>query len=176
MNETDFAALLEAARRGRLTPGEEAQAEAWLALHPERRAEWEAEAQLNHALDRLGDVPVPSNFTALVLQAARREAAAAARARTAPSWWRRLGDWLRPRPAYALAAAVALLAAAGLTWRQSRVQQARVQNARDLAVLSCAAALPEPQLLVADFDAVRRLPGADDDELLSVLHEAVSTP
>jgi hypothetical protein len=40
-------------------------------------------------------------------------------------------------------------------------------------VLSCAAALPEPQLLVADFDAVRRLPGAEDDELLTVLHEAV---
>lgn len=176
MNASDFEALLEAARRRRLTPGEEAQAEAWLALHPERRAAWEAEAQLNDALDRLGDVPVPSNFTARVLQAARREAAAAERARAATPWWRQLGDWLRPRPAYGLAAALALLAAGGLAWRQTRLQQARVQHARDLAVLSSAAALPEPQLLLADFETVRRLPGNDDDELLSVLHEAVGTP
>lgn len=175
MNEADFAALLEESRRRRLTPGEEAQAEAWLTLHPERRAEWEGEAQLNHALDRLADVPVPSNFTARVLQAARREQAAQARTRSRPAWWRSWGDWLRLRPAHGAALAVAVVAAGGLAWRQAWLQ-ARQQNARDLAVLSCAAALPEPQMLAADFDTLRRLPEAEDDELLAVLHDAVAKP
>jgi hypothetical protein len=174
MNESEFEALLEAARRRRLTPGEEAQAGAWLALHPERRAEWEAETQLSRLLNQVPDAAVSSNFTARVLQAARREAAAAV-VRAGRPWWRELADRLRLRPAHGLAAALAVVAMGGWAWREARLVE-RQRHARDLAALSCAAILPEPQLLAADFDTLRRLPVAEDDELLAVLHEAASNP
>ena len=55
---------------------------AWLAAHPEAQADWEAEAGLSEALGQLPDAPVPSNFTARVLQSVERESAAERRRRS----------------------------------------------------------------------------------------------
>jgi anti-sigma factor RsiW len=87
-----FERLRELSWRRRLTEAEAAELRAWLAEHPEAQADWEAEAGLNEALNRLPDAPVASNFTARVLQAIEREGAAeAVRSRQR---WRR---WWQPR-------------------------------------------------------------------------------
>src|ERR1041384_4324215 len=68
-NDPNFQRLLELSWKRKLTGAEQAQLQAWLAAHPEAQADWDAEASLNEALRRLQDSPVPSNFTARVLQA-----------------------------------------------------------------------------------------------------------
>src|SRR5438067_2362092 len=95
-NDPGFRKWREISWRRKLTPAEEAELRAWLAVHPEARAEWEAEIALTNTLVRsLPDVPVASNFTARVLQAVDRETAA--REPRLPGWqpWKR---WL-PRVA-----------------------------------------------------------------------------
>src|SRR5258707_9900894 len=99
-NDPLFIKFRELSWRRKLTPAEQTELRNWLAAHVEAQADWEAEAGLSDALDQLPDAPVPSNFTANVLQAIQRETAAEARARqTAFPWWRRL-PWL-PRTAFA---------------------------------------------------------------------------
>src|SRR5256885_6899122 len=71
MNIPDYQRLRELAWRRKLTPAELAE---WRAAHPEAAADAEAEAALSDALARLPDAPVPSNFTARVLQDLEREA------------------------------------------------------------------------------------------------------
>jgi len=169
MNEAEFHESLEANWRRRLSPAEEAKVHAWLAKHPERRAEWEAESGLGHLLDQLPDAPVPSNFTARVLQAARREAARPVPRPFLAELWQRLF----PRPAAGVAWAVVMLCLSGLAIQQSR-QNAREQRAAGLAALGRAAGLSDPNLL-ADFDAIRHLPQPDDEELFVVLTHNVAT-
>lgn len=166
MNEAEFQELIEASWRRRLTPDEEAQLQTWLVVHPERQLEWEAESGLNRALDRLPDAPVPSNFTALVLQAARR---ATARPEKRPLS-QRLVALLFPRPATGLAWAALLVCVSWFAWHQVQMQSHH-QQARDLAILSSAAVLPET-LSLEDFEAIRRLPQAEDEELFAVLNQA----
>lgn len=169
MNDAEFQELVEASWRRRLTPEEDAQLRSWLILHPERHADWEAESHLNRALAALPDAPVPSNFTALVLLEARREG----RRPEPRPWWRQAAAWLFPRPATGLAWAALFLCVSWFAWHQAQLQ-AREQRAQDLAILSSAALLPEPQMLAADFDAIRRLPPVDDEELFAVLQETAN--
>lgn len=172
MNDAEFQELMEASWRRRLTPEEEDQLRSWLAIHPERQAHWEAESHLNRALAALPHAPVASNFTALVLQEARRSGRQAEPRR----WWRQAAAWLSPRPATGMAWAALLLCVTCVTWfalRQAQ-SQAREQRAQDLAILVSAALLPEPQMLAADFDAIRRLPPVDDEELFAVLQETAN--
>src|ERR1035437_6364542 len=95
--------LRELSWRRKLTAAEEAQLQAWLAAHPDAQLDWEAEAGLTATLAALPDAPVPSNFTARVLQAAERETAAEQR-RSGWNW----AGWLRRRwlPKVALTASV----------------------------------------------------------------------
>src|ERR1051325_11026338 len=72
MNDRQYQKLLETAWRRKLDAQEEAELRAWLQAHPEARADWETEAALTDHLSRLPQAPVPSNFTARVLQAAER--------------------------------------------------------------------------------------------------------
>ena len=123
---------------------------AWLAAHPEAQADWEAEAGLNAALGRLPDAPVPSNFTARVLQAVEREAAAELRRREGKwlTWpWRR---WL-PRVAFA-----AVVVGAGFVSYQQVQAAHRKKLAESVAVVSAVSSLPSPDIL-KDFDAIRAL-------------------
>src|SRR5262245_39886367 len=88
MNDSQFRALVEERWRRGLTEEEQTQLTTWFTLHPEARAAWEEEAALNRSLQELPDVPVASNFTSLVLQAAQREAALATTRPRRP-WWQR---------------------------------------------------------------------------------------
>lgn len=149
MHELEFQHLLETARHRALTPAEQAGVDAWLAAHPEARAEWEEDRQLDALLRRLPDAPVSSNFTAQVLARVQREAAAPEQRNVSTHW---LFRWL-PRPRLALAvAAVALLPLVAWQWRV----QKRAQLADSVAALSGVAAVPTMEML-ADFDAIVRL-------------------
>ncbi len=169
MNESDFIQLREAGWRRRLTPEEEKQLRAWLHEHPESTGDWRDEMALNTALASLPDAPVPSNFTALVLQQVDRESAREDRSTTTAGWWTRLRlGWL-PRAAGA-AAVVLLLGAGGWQYQNFRHQQ----MAHGLVQFSfAAAAVPEPQVF-GDFDAIRRLnpaPPATDEALFVALNQ-----
>jgi anti-sigma factor RsiW len=150
--------------RRHLTGAEEAELRAWLAARPGAQADWDTEARLNAALGRLPDVPVPSNFTARVLQAVEREAAAELRRgeRKRP-FWRRL-RWL-PRAAFA-----AMVLGAGLvSYRQ--IQAARfAEYAHSVVAVSDVSSLPGPEIL-KDFDAIRASnpTSLPDEQLLAVL-------
>ncbi len=163
--------LLERSWRRPLTPPEQAELRAWLEAHPECRAGWETEAALNQALRRLPEPPVSSNFTARVLQAARREAAAAAgQGRQSPARWLALlrDRWLPVRwlPATALAA---VLVAAGLFSYHRFNFNKHQAMAQSLAAVAEITSLPSPAIL-KDFDAILALDNAPqaDEELLAL--------
>jgi hypothetical protein len=137
---------------------------AWLAARPEAQADWDTEARLNAALGRLPDVPVPSNFTACVLQAAEREAAAELR-RGERKWpfWRRL-RW-PPKVAFA----TIVLGVGMVSYHQ--LQAARfAAYGRSVAAVSDVSSLPSPEIL-KDFDAIRvsNPTSLPDEQLLAVL-------
>ncbi|HWI59966.1 MAG TPA: hypothetical protein VNZ22_22245 [Bacillota bacterium] len=165
MNDPLYNRLCEASWRRPLTEAEQAELRAWLAAHPEAQAEWAAEAGLNDALARLPDVPLASNFTARVLQAAQRESAREARA---PAWgwrfWQARFRWL-PRVAFA-----AMVLSAGLISYHHVQVTRRVDLVQGVAAVAEVASLPSPEIL-KDFDAIRALdqtPPADE-ELLTLM-------
>ena len=163
-NDPIYNHLRELSWRRRLTGAEETDLRAWLDAHPEAQADWEAEAGLNAALGTLPDVPVPSNFTARVLQAAERETRAELRRREGK--WR---GWLRLRWLPKAALATALVGAGLFSYHQVKSVQ-RKQLAESVAAVSAVSSLPGPEIL-KDFDAIRvsnRAP-APDEQLLALL-------
>jgi len=166
MNEAEYQDLREAGWRRKLTPAEEARLQAWLAVHPDEQRDWDAEAGLNQLLGQLPDAPVPSNFTARVLQELDRE--------TAPesppvSRGGRLVEWLIRgfrRPAAGLGWAAALMIAGWLGYHQFSKPAGEAQP-QDLAVLF--KTVGQEPALFEDFDAIHKLPQADDEELYAVL-------
>ena len=162
INDPIYNRLRELSWQRKLTGNEEAELQAWLSGHPEARTDWETEARLNTALGRLPDAPVASNFTARVLQAIEREAAA--QARPAGGWtWLRL-RWM-PRTAFA-----ATVVGAGLLSYLLIQDAERKRLAESVAVFSDVSSLPSPEIL-QDFDAIRASdPAAGwDEQLLTVL-------
>ena len=143
--------LWERSLRGQLTPGEKAQLDAWLAVRPELRAEWEEEVALCQMVRRLPDVPVSSNFTALVLQAVELEQYAEVPAQQAAGFF----GWLRQHFAQVAAATAMLMLAGGLMFLQQRQarQQAVTNQMKELAKV-----VPVPSVAVLqDYEAIRRL-------------------
>jgi anti-sigma factor RsiW len=161
--------LREASWRRELTDAEQAELRAYLASHPEARTDWEAEADLNAGLSRLPDAPVPSNFTARVLQAVQRESVAAKGQLpqvTRAGWWR---AWM-PRAAAAL-----IVVGAGWFGYQHYRAERQAEWAHGLAVV----ATVEPPLsteALQDFEAIRRLSltPAADEELLQLNEELLA--
>ena len=132
-----------------------------LAAHPEAQADWEAETALNEGLARLPDAPMPSNFTARLMQAVEHEAVERERS---PRWnW----SWRLWTPH---AAAVVVMVSLGLFAYQRHGTVERVKLARSVAAVLETKSLPSPEVL-ADFDAIRRLSKAPpaDEELLAAL-------
>lgn len=161
-NDPIYNRLRELSWRRKLTDAEEAELRAWLAAHPDARADWEAEAGLEAVLGRLPDAPVVGNFTARVLQAVEREAAVESRR---PEW--RRWPWLRWLPKAALAASVL---AAGLVSYLLIQNAERKRLVESVAVVADVSSLPSPEIL-QDFDAIRASNPrpAPDQQLLEVL-------
>ena len=163
-NDFIYNHLREQGWRRKLTSAEDTELRTWLAVHPEAQADWHDEAELNAGLAQMPEVPVPSNFTARVMRAVEREAAAQVR-RPRGNWlawlWRR---WL---PEAALAAVV--LGAGFLSFHQVQISH-RKKLAESVAAVSAVSSLPSPDIL-KDFDAIRALnpAPAPDEQLLAVL-------
>ena len=163
-NDSNLQQLRETGWRRALSDAKVAELRTRLAAQPELLAQWQEERQLTRALGRLPDAPVPSNFTARVLQAVENSAAAEARARTPAGrgWWH-YQRWL-PR------LAVATLVLGVSLFSVHRYQAAnRARIAQSVAAFSEAAALPSPEVL-QDFDTISRLGSAPaaDEELLEL--------
>lgn len=147
--------LRELIWRRKLTEAERTE----LRAQPAKQSDLEFESRLTEALGRLPDTPVPSNFTALVLQAVEREAR-----RPRPTMWQWGWRVLVPR----LAVGVAVIGIAGLTYQRYEFNQ-RAQLARNVALLAGTQPLPSIEAL-KNFNAIQRMsqPRADE-ELLALL-------
>ena len=161
-NDEPFSRLRESSWRRKLTETEQAELRARLVADPGARADWELESALNAALDRLPAAPVPSNFTARVMQAVEREAA---RPR-AGSWWNWNWHILVPRAAVATAVVVVGL----LTLHQHAVRNQRIALVKSVALATGGQPVPSPEAL-ENLDAIRRMsrPQHADDELLALM-------
>jgi anti-sigma factor RsiW len=160
--------LREIGWRRPLTEAEQSELRAWLATHPEAQADAVDDAALSQALAKLPDAPLPSNFTARVLQAVERDAACAKRtaARRASPWWR---IWI-PR-----VAVTAVMVGVGLVVYQHNetVKREELANAaKDFVTVAGAAPLSDPTVL-EDFEVIRRMSQADDG-LLALSEDLMS--
>jgi len=163
MNEFDYKTLLEKRWRHPLTAAEEAGVRAWLARHPESIADWDLERQLSETLEKLPDVPVPSNFTARVLQAIERGEADPRHSPRRPRWWVRI---LLPR----MAMAVAALGIVGVYHEHTTATAKRAELVQGVKVVTAVSSLPSPEIL-QDFDTIRQMPASTgpDPELIALM-------
>jgi anti-sigma factor RsiW len=153
--------LRELSWRRKLTETEAAELRARLAADPDARADWEMESALSAALDRLPAAPVPSNFTARVMQAVEREAAR-------PRAWSWNWNWHVLVPRVAMATAVVVVS--GLALHQHAVYTQRVALVKSVALVAGNQPVPSTEAL-ENFDAIRRMsrPQHADDELLALM-------
>lgn len=164
-NDPVYQRLRESAWRRKLTDAEQVELRAHLTSHPETRADWDHEVALSGLLTWLPDAPVPSNFTARVLQAVERDTAAGDRERT-PQWnW--FWFWRRLIPRFALAVVVVATGWFAFQWR---AQVQRLKLAESVAAVAEVRSLPGPQSL-EDFEAINLLPPMPpaDDDLLALM-------
>jgi anti-sigma factor RsiW len=159
MNESDFNSLKESSWRRKLTEAEEASLRAWLADHPEAKGDCELDRQLTEALEKLPPVPVPSNFTARVLQAIERESVPARG--PAPN---RLTWFLRSLLPKAAVAAV-ILGVGLLTYREHTLSK-HSESAQEVKMVA-GVLVPGPEIL-QDFDTIRQITGPDP-ELIALM-------
>ena len=158
-NDAFLSKLRESGWRRKLTEVELAELRARLAADPGIRADWELETALNAALARLPDAPVPSNFTARVLEAVEREEV---RPRGRNWNWR----VLVPRIAFA----TVLVAFTGLAVHHHEIYSRRIALVKSVAQVAGGQPVPSPEAL-ENFDAIRRMsqPQHADDELLALM-------
>jgi len=151
--------IRELAWRRTLKPSEEADLLAWLADHPEARDAWETEARLNDALARLPDAPVPSNFTARVLETVQRDSEIRKRQMKPHGWLSRYWRGWLPKAGFA-----AVLAAAGFfSVRHFREHQGHPLLKGLAAVSQVGPSAPD---ILTNFDvicALDRIPPPDED-------------
>lgn len=146
--------------RRKLSPRDAARLRAWLADHPEARAEFDVERALTEALGHLPAADVPSNFTARVLEAARLESAPEQRVGRW-RWWHWHPRWLTRAAAVAV-----VLGTAAISLEQVHRAHQRAEMARRLSEV---VEVARPEIL-ENFDTIRRLSNpVPDDQLLSVM-------
>ena len=166
-NETND--LLARALRGELSASEKHEFERRLQAEPALREAWLLEQSLDRALGHLPNIPIPTNFTSLVLQSVRSEQASSESRRT---------SWLRlrfPR----LAAGLAVIGLAGLLtldqYRKTQHEEMAQSVGSFTEVASALSPEQKPGLAFQDFDAIQRysLPSESelDLELLAALQK-----
>ena len=157
MQPKDLEQIVEASWRRPLTAIEQAQLEEHFRAHPEARAEWGREAALSRLIERLPAASVSSNFTARVLEAARRTPVESAWTFRFRVWWPRVA-------AGALAAGVCLISV-----REHQASH-RLAVERQLVEANRVGAMPQVEWL-NNFDTIQHLDRVKlaDDELLAAL-------
>jgi hypothetical protein len=129
------------------------------------RPELELEARLSDALAKLPNAPVPSNFTARVLDAIELEESRLARSGKVPAWhW----NWRLLLPRAAVTAAVLLFSGLGIQSYEAGLHRAEMVQGIHVAVTT--QAVPSVDAL-NNFDAIQRMSasGHADTELLADL-------
>ena len=131
-----------------------------LAAQPEVQADLEVESRLSEVLARLPDAPVPSNFTARVLQAVERESV-----RPHATGWNWSWAWRVLVPRMAVAAVVVVFAGFGIHGYELNARRAAL--ARNVVLVAEAQPLPSVDAL-RNFSAIQRMsqPHADDELLV----------
>jgi hypothetical protein len=152
MNRSEYLELLEEALSGKLSSEQKKRFESLLSAHPTLRKEWEDELLLNTVLSRLPDVPISTNFTSRVLQAAQR---LTKRSRPGFLFWPRF-SWVHGA---ATAIIVVSLGLAGLKYQN---YSARRQMANELGRMNEVASIlpataPSDIEVLKNFDAIRTL-------------------
>jgi anti-sigma-K factor RskA len=134
-----------------------------LGAQPELSADMEFESRLSGLLAQIPDSPVPSNFTAHVMQAVELEESRRSRR------WNFSWNWRAFLPRAAVAALA--MGLAGFAVHQQEIQSHRVMLAKNVALVAGAQPLPSVEAL-KNFDAIQRMsqPRADD-ELLALAPE-----
>lgn len=161
--------LREIGWRRPLTEAEHAELRAWLAAHPEQQAEAQAEAALSRWLAKLPDAPLPSNFTARVLQAIEQDARTSERQShpVAAPWWRVF------IPRIAVAALVLIGGFVAYHRHQQATQrQELAEAAKKLALVAGSGPLADP-LILEDYEVIRQMSQADE-ELLALSDDLLS--
>ncbi len=171
MNEASYRELVQASWRRSLTPAEEAELQAYLAVHPEQSSEWENEAALNDFLRQIPEAPpVSSNFTALVMQRIETQERITARPASPVHWW---AGWLR-RLTPKLATAGVLLICSVVGVQQYNLHQQREATQTFASTFAeVTSVIPTPMVL-QDFDAIQQMrvaTGPTDADLLAVLEK-----
>lgn len=121
----------------------------------------ELEANLTETLAKIPDAPVPSNFTARVLEVVELEEKQAAR--TGWHW-----NWRRLFPRIAVATAVLLFA--GISIQRFEANSHRAALAREIATATVSQPLPSMEAL-ENLDVIQHMSqsGHADTELLAAL-------
>jgi len=164
MQHAEYQNLTETSWRRPLTASERTRLRELLEAHPEWQESWHEDAALNGLLRRLPGATVSTNFTARVMQAARRVP-------PKPAWRRRLESfpWLAAGWVPRAALGVAMVCCGLLSFHEYQAMR-RIQEARALASVSRLAGLPSIDWL-ENFDTINRLNKVKvaDDDLLTVL-------
>lgn len=171
MNEASYNQLVQASWRRRLTPAEEAEVQAYLALHPDKQTQWDEESALSDFLRQLPDAPVPSNFTSLVLQAIESERRVeTAHKLSGLEYWHR---WLaRHTPKFAATGLLLVCGMVGIHQYHGH-QQRQLAHAAASTWGEVVSVVPTPEVF-EDFDTIKQLRNASahsDEELLTVLQK-----
>jgi hypothetical protein len=172
MQDEQLNRWLEISRRRPLTSEEAAAVEAELAGNADRLRAWLDDQRLTRCLRALPPSPLPSNFTAQVLQAIDRDKVAHLRPAAAVPWW---AQWRRLIPRVALVTCLLLIVPIGVGRYQAH-QRTRVAMAVNRITRSVQAAATATHLapveMLSDFKAIERMRGvamAPDEELLASL-------
>jgi len=150
--------LLESLWRRKLTDAERAK----LCARPEMAAECEFESRLSEILANLPDAPMPSNFTARLMQAIDSDESRQQRG------WRFRWNWHAWVPRIAVPLAVALIAGLALHHYELKVQRAML--ARNISFVTQSQPLPSADAL-NNYEVIQRMsqPGRPDEELLALM-------
>jgi anti-sigma factor RsiW len=162
MNEPTYNELKEKSWVEPLSAQEAAELKQYLGDNPDLQHDWEDDAALTTALNRLPNVPVSSNFTSRVMQAVQREEAQTER--KAESWrafWR--FGWI---PKFAMA--IAMLCLGTFSFHEYQIASAAklVKEVREVAE---AAPIPHVDWL-KDFETINQMGKvaiADDDLMMA---------
>lgn len=150
MNESEYQDLWATVVQRELNGLEKARLEAWLAAHPDARADWVLDERLSRCLRRLPDIPPSTNFTAQVLHEVGRSSKRR-RAQSAPVWRRWVGALTYGWRSAVACGVLALLI--GVPYYQARQREALARSLEALPAIS----LAEVELW-RDFDSINSLP------------------
>lgn len=174
MNNSVYDELIRLSLKREISAEDRMRIEAAVAAHPELRERWETDAALSRLLRGVPDVPVSSNFTAVVMEAIELDDRVTGRSGAGAARRFSLPQWLRPRVATVFGVVVVIVFGV----HEYRARHDRSILAQDVRRVSQEFAalppsVPGPEIF-HDFDAIdklRQVSVVSDDELLKVLQQ-----